>query len=67
MNFNFSLFFCALGLAAVLEALPWILAPDAMRDAFLRLAELPARQGRAAGFVILALGLLLCAAGRSFS
>lgn len=67
MHFNLSLFLCALGLAAVLEALPWLIAPEAIRDALLRLAEVPAPQGRMAGLVLLALGLLLCAAGRSFS
>ncbi len=66
MNFNLSVFLCALGLAAVLEALPWILAPESIRDALSRLAEVPAREGRVAGLALLALGLLLCFAGRSF-
>lgn len=32
MNSNLSFFLTALGLACVLEALPWLIAPNAMRE-----------------------------------
>jgi len=65
MNFDISLFLIALGLAAVLEALPWLLSPERMRDAMMKLAELSPEQLRIGGFVLLAAGLLLCAAGKA--
>ncbi len=66
MHFHLSLLLCALGLAAVLEALPWLLCPKKMREAMLHFAALPPEQVRVAGLILLALGMLLCAVGRSF-
>lgn len=64
MDFNFSLFLMALGLACVMEALPWLVSPDRMRETLLNLSQLPGEQLRMGGFALIALGLLLCAAGR---
>ena len=65
MHFDISLFLYALGLAAVLEALPWLISPDKRREAVLNLDTLSPAQIRVACLVMLGLGLLLCAAGRS--
>ena len=65
MYFNFSLFFMALGLACCIEAMPWLISPERMRKVLLDLSALPAERMRMGAFVMLALGLLLCAAGRS--
>ena len=65
MHFNLTLFLSALGLACVLEALPWLISPKSMQNTLVRLAELPAERLRSGGFLLLALGLLLCAAGRT--
>ena len=65
MDFNFSLFFMALGLACCFEALPWLIAPQRFREMLQKLGELPAEQLRVGGFLMLALGLGVCALGRS--
>ena len=64
MNFNLSLFLAALGIACVLEALPWLVSPQRMREALDRLAELTDDQLRIGGVIMLILGLLICALGR---
>ena len=66
MHFDISLFLYALGLSAVLEALPWLISPDKMREAVMHLADLSPAQIRAVCLVMLGLGRLFCAAGRSF-
>ncbi|WP_077073215.1 DUF2065 domain-containing protein [Mailhella massiliensis] len=65
MNFNFSLFLAALGLACFLEALPWVLSPAKTREALRMLLSLSDGQLRNGGILLLALGLLVCAAGRA--
>ena len=65
MDFNFSLFFMALGLACCIEALPWLVAPRRFREMLQKMGELPAEQLRTGGFLTLALGLAVCAAGRA--
>ena len=49
MDFNFSLFFMALGLACCFEALPWLVAPQRFREMLQKLGELPADQLRVGG------------------
>ena len=66
MNFNFSLFLTALGLACVLEALPWLISPGKARSTFLELLSLPEETLRKGGIILLVLGTLICAAGRFF-
>lgn len=53
------LFLAALGLAFVLEAIPYFLFPEKMRDFFRKIPEIPAATLRAVGFAFLVLGLLL--------
>ena len=65
MDFNFALFFMALGLAIALEAMVWLIAPQRMLDLMRQLALLPVERLRSGAFVMLALGLLLCTAGRA--
>ncbi|MBR6625039.1 MAG: DUF2065 domain-containing protein [Mailhella sp.] len=65
MDFNFSLFLMALGLACCIEALLWLVSPSGMRDMVLKLAEQPADRLRMCGFLLLAFGLGVCALGRS--
>ncbi|WP_458399494.1 DUF2065 domain-containing protein [Mailhella sp.] len=65
MDFNFSLFLMAFGLACCIEAMLWLVSPSGMRDIVLKLAELPAERLRTCGFLLLAFGLAACAAGRA--
>ena len=65
MDFNFSLFLMALGLACCIEALLWLVSPNGMRDMALKLAEQPVDRLRLCGFLLLAFGLAVCALGRS--
>lgn len=64
MDFNLSLFLMALGLACVMEALPWLISPERMREMLLNLSQLSDDRLRSGGFLMLALGLAVCAAGR---
>ncbi len=57
MDFNSELFLCAVGLAFIFEALPWILAPDAMRKYLLSLTQMPNASLRLMGFTAMGLGL----------
>lgn len=66
MNFNFSLFFAALGLACVLEAMPWVISPAKTREALLTLLDLSDEQQRMGGIILMALGILACAASCAF-
>ena len=53
MRFQASLFLAALGLACVLESLPWLLGPGRMREALRQLLELPPEKKRVGGFILL--------------
>lgn len=64
MRFHVSLFVAALGLACVLESLPWLLAPDRMREAMRHLGQLPPEKLRLWGFALLGGGLILVSLSR---
>ena len=64
MNFNLSLFLAALGLACVLEALPWLISPGKTRETLLELLSLPEETLRRGGIFLMVLGVAVCAAGR---
>ena len=66
MNFNVSLFLTALGLACVLEALPWLISPRKTRETLMSLLSLPEDALRRGGILLLVLGVAVCAAGRFF-
>lgn len=59
MKFNVTLFLSALGLAFILEALPWLLAPRKMKEVLCRLMELPGEKLRWWGGFLLVMGLVL--------
>ncbi len=64
MNFNFSLFFLAIGLAFAMEAVLWISAPSKMLKALDALRMMTEAQLRTWGGILLAIGLGLCLLGR---
>lgn len=64
MNFNVSLFLAALGLACVLEALPWLISPRNTREMLVKLLSVSDETLRGGGIFLLALGLAFCTAGR---
>ncbi|WP_418764364.1 DUF2065 domain-containing protein [Mailhella sp.] len=65
MNFNLSLFLAALGLACVLEALPWLISPRKTRETLIELLSLPEETLRRGGIFLMVLGVAVCAVGRS--
>ncbi len=65
MNFNLSLFLAALGLACVLEAMPWLLSPRKTREMLMEMLSLSDETLRGGGIVLLVLGVVACAAGRA--
>lgn len=65
MDFNFALFFMALGLAIALEAMLWLIAPERMLDLVRNLALTPADRLRVGALFMLVVGVLLCVAGRA--
>lgn len=65
MSIDWNLFFSAVGLAFVFEALPWLVAPDRMRETLLRIAESPTDDLRKWGAVLLGVGLCVVWAARS--
>lgn len=65
MNFNLSLFLAALGLACVLEALPWLISPRKTREMLIELLSLPDEMLRRGGIALMVLGVIVCAAGRA--
>lgn len=59
MTFNSTLFFSALGLAFILEALPYLLFPDRMRRTLVALAEEGAGALRRMGGLSLLCGVVI--------
>ena len=66
MNFDWSLFFLALGLAFLLEGLPYFILAERMPSILLTLASRPPRALRVLGLTSMISGVLLVALGRSF-
>ncbi|OGQ86370.1 MAG: hypothetical protein A2512_05360 [Deltaproteobacteria bacterium RIFOXYD12_FULL_56_24] len=50
----------ALGLAFILEAIPYVLFPEAMQRWLARIGQMPAGALRGTGLFALGVGLLLC-------
>jgi len=63
MQFDYTLFLRALGLAIIIEGLCWTLFPGGMRRALLQLLPQPESRLRAVGLVALAVGLGIVALG----
>ncbi len=66
MELNWQLFFIALGLAFLLEGLPYFILAERMPAILLTLASRPPRALRILGLTSMILGVLLVALGRSF-
>lgn len=66
MNLDWSLFFIALGLAFLMEGLPYFLLAERMPSVLITLASRPPRALRVLGLTSMILGVLLVALGRSF-
>lgn len=66
MNFDWPLFFMALGLAFLLEGLPYFLLAERMPAILIALASRQPRALRVLGLTSMILGVLLVALGRSF-
>ena len=59
MNSNLSFFLAALGLACVLESLPWLIAPKAVQEILEHIRQTDHRKVRSWGFGLLAAGVFL--------
>lgn len=66
MYTNWTLLFTALGLAFVLEGLPYFLFAERMPRVLLLLVQQPTRHLRILGLTAIILGVLLISLGRSF-
>jgi len=64
MNLDWSLFFMALGLAFLMEGLPYFILAERMPGILLTLASRPPRALRVLGLTTMILGVLLVALGR---
>jgi uncharacterized protein YjeT (DUF2065 family) len=65
MQFDWTLFFMALGLAFLFEGLPYFIFAERMPQLLLTLAGRPPRSLRALGLTAMILGVLLMFLGRS--
>jgi len=66
MKFDFSLFLSALGLAFVIEGLPYFLWAEKMSQILSLLSQKPPSALRRMGFTAIILGLLIVFVGRKF-
>lgn len=54
------LFVLLIGMVLILEGIPYVAAPEVMRDWLAKLSRMPAAQLRAVGLFAMGLGLLIC-------
>lgn len=54
------LFVLLIGMVLVLEGMPYVAAPEAMREWLAKLSRMPASQLRAFGLFAMMLGLVIC-------
>jgi uncharacterized protein YjeT (DUF2065 family) len=64
MNFQWNIFIAALGLALILEGLPYFLGPDAVKKFVRKVLELPPSTLRLFGLTGIIAGLTLVALSR---
>lgn len=64
MHFQWNIFIAALGLALILEGLPYFLGPDAVKGLISKIRELPSTVLRFLGLASIVSGLLLVALAR---
>ncbi len=67
MKFQLNLFLAALGLALVIEGLPYFLAPDTVKRMAVRMQELPTGTLRLIGLLSMVGGLVVVALSRLLS
>jgi len=53
------IFLCALGIALILEGLPYFLMPEKLKEYFTRMQALPSNNLRVVGFIAMLVGLAL--------
>lgn len=54
------LFLLLVGMVLILEGMPYVAAPETMREWLAKLSQMEPGQLRAAGLVAMAIGLLIC-------
>jgi uncharacterized protein YjeT (DUF2065 family) len=59
-RFAMKLLTLLLGLVLIVEGLPYVAAPEAMRNWLRKLSDIPPSQLRAMGFIAMASGLVIC-------
>jgi uncharacterized protein YjeT (DUF2065 family) len=64
MDFNWSLFLTALGLALIIEGMPYFLGPEAVKRMVIKMLDMPAGVLRGMGLASIGTGLLLIALSR---
>ena len=64
MKFQFNIFIAALGLALIIEGMPYFLGPEAVKRMVIKLTGLPAGVLRGLGLASIGVGLLLIALSR---
>jgi uncharacterized protein YjeT (DUF2065 family) len=64
MNFQFDIFLAALGLACILEGLPYFLAPGAVKRMMIHMLEAKPASLRMIGLTSMVAGLILVALAR---
>ena len=66
MKFQFNIFLAALGLALIIEGMPYLLGPEAVKRMVIKMLEMPAGVLRGMGLASIGAGLLLIALSRYF-
>ncbi|SHO45849.1 DUF2065 domain-containing protein [Desulfopila aestuarii] len=56
-----------IGMVLVLEGMPYVAAPEAMREWLAKLSKMPVSQLRAFGLFAMVLGLIICAVAQNTS
>ena len=64
MDFHWSLFLTALGLALIIEGMPYFLGPEAVKRMVIKMLGMPAGVLRGMGLASICVGLLLVALSR---
>ena len=67
VKFQWDIFLAALGLAMIIEGLPYFIAPDATKRTLERIGEMPGRVLRIIGLLSIAGGLVFVAVSRLIS
>ena len=64
MNFQWNIFIAALGLALIIEGMPYLLGPEAVKRMLVKVLDMPAGVLRGMGLASIGAGLLLVALSR---